>query len=148
MGFQDEPRISQIQLPTVAMMGQRTDIPSTIETKDSVMPRVVLDHPNTRAMRGFYDTRSQSCVPTSILGSECRVRSTLVLQKPIQVVRKFSFPGRSCMRLPCHTHSRGFDKLHASVAVKHLGSLMKGCVVTLKGSIFSDSTWFSKCSSP
>ena len=140
------PRPSQ--LPTVAIMEQRTDIPSTIETKESVMPRVVLDHPSTRAMRGFYDTRSQSYVPTSILGSECRVPFTLVLQKPIQVVGKFPLPGRSCMRLPCHTHSRGFGKLHASVAVKHLGSPMKGRVVTHQGVSSSDSTWFSKCSSP
>ena len=44
------------------------------------------------------------------------------------------------MRLPCHTHSRGFGKLHASVAVKHLGSLMKGRVVTHQGVSSSDST--------
>ena len=136
------------QLPTVAMMEQRTDIPSTIETTESVMPRVVLDHPNARAMRGFYDTRSQSYVPTSILGSECRVPSTLVLQKPIQVVESSLFQDVAACGCPCHTHSRGFGKLHASVAVKHLGSLMKGRVVTHQGVSSSDSTWFSKCSSP
>ena len=136
------------QLPTVAMMGQRTDIPSTIETTGLVMPRVVLDHPNTRAMKGFYDTRSQCNVPIPILGGEHRVQSTLVLQKPIQVVRKFPFPGRSCMRLACRTHSRGFGKLHTSVAVMHLDSFMKGCVVTYQGVSSSNSTWFSKCSSP